>query len=105
MLAAPETRIVSLTITEGGYTPNPDDPKNVFRYLADALRERRDLGLAPFTVLSCDNLPGNGDAAKRAHISHSTGHGPGPLDRAERRVFRTQWWTGLRRRPLTPTGS
>lgn len=64
-LAAPETRIVSLTITEGGYTPQPEQPQ-VFRCLADALRERRDRGLKPFTVLSCDNLPGNGDAAKRA---------------------------------------
>ena len=69
VLAAPETRIVSLTITEGGYAPNPSDPKNVFRYLADALRERRDNGLKPFTVLSCDNLPGNGDAAKRALLA------------------------------------
>lgn len=69
VLAAPETRIVSLTITEGGYTPDPENPKNVFRYLAQALRERRDSGLKPFTVLSCDNLPGNGDAAKRALLA------------------------------------
>ena len=68
-LAAPETRIVSLTITEGGYTPQPENPANVFRYLADALRERRDSGLPPFTVLSCDNLPNNGDAAKRALLA------------------------------------
>jgi len=68
-LAAPETRIVSLTITEGGYTPQPGQPQNVFRYLADALRQRRGSGLKPFTVLSCDNLPGNGDAAKRALLA------------------------------------
>ncbi len=68
-LAAPETRIVSLTITEGGYTPQPEQPQNVFRYLADALRQRRDGGVKPFTVLSCDNLPGNGDAAKRALLA------------------------------------
>jgi len=69
VLAAPETRIVSLTITEGGYAPQPDQPQNVFRYLADALRIRRDGGLKPFTVLSCDNLPGNGDAAKRTLLA------------------------------------
>lgn len=69
VLAAPETRIVSLTITEGGYAPHPEDPNNVFRYLADALRERRDSGLKPFTVLSCDNLPDNGDVAKRALLA------------------------------------
>jgi mannitol 2-dehydrogenase len=68
-LTAPETRIVSLTITEGGYTPHPEQPQNVFRYLADALRMRRNSGVKPFTVLSCDNLPGNGDAAKRALLA------------------------------------
>ncbi len=69
VLASPQTRIVSLTITEGGYTPQPDQPQNVFRHLAEALRERRDAGLKPFTVLSCDNLPSNGDAAKRALLA------------------------------------
>ncbi len=69
VLTAPETRIVSLTITEGGYTPQPEDPASVFRCLADALRGRRDRGLPPFTVLSCDNLPSNGDAAKRALLA------------------------------------
>ncbi len=69
VLAAPETRIVSLTITEGGYAPQPQNPKNVFRYLSDALRVRRDSGLKAFTVLSCDNLPGSGDAAKRALLA------------------------------------
>jgi mannitol 2-dehydrogenase len=68
-LTAPETRIVSLTITEGGYTPHPEDSQNVFRYLANALRQRRDSGIKPFTVLSCDNLPGNGDTAKRALLA------------------------------------
>ena len=68
-LASPQTRIVSLTITEGGYTPDPADPRSVFRYLAEALRVRRDRGTKPFTVLSCDNLPGNGDAAKRALLA------------------------------------
>jgi mannitol 2-dehydrogenase len=84
-LAAESTRIVSLTITEGGY--NIDDttgefdatnagvvhdlepgavPRTVFGLITEALRRRREAGLAPFTVLSCDNLQGNGDLAKRA---------------------------------------
>ena len=68
-LASPQTRIVSLTITEGGYAPDASNPHSVFRYLADALRVRRANGVKPFTVLSCDNLPGNGDAAKRAVLA------------------------------------
>ncbi len=83
-MADPRTRIVSLTITEGGYHVNqvtgefdPSDeavqadlvdgsaPRSVFGFLTAALRARRAAGTAPFTVLSCDNLPGNGDVARR----------------------------------------
>jgi mannitol 2-dehydrogenase len=87
-LADHQTRIVSLTITEGGYLVNQvtgefdaDDPSiqadlradfvggqapsTVFGYLTAALDQRRRAGQAPFTVLSCDNLPDNGDVAKR----------------------------------------
>jgi mannitol 2-dehydrogenase len=60
-LAAETTKVVSLTVTEGGY-----DPGNVvFRYILDALKRRRERGLAPFTVMSCDNLPGNGDRTRQ----------------------------------------
>ena len=83
-LADERTRIVSMTITEGGYLVNQetgdfdaDDPAiradlepdavphTVFGYIVAALARRRDAGLAPFTVMSCDNLPDNGDVAKR----------------------------------------
>ena len=83
-LASPAIRIVSLTITEGGYnfdrvTGEFDAnspgvvadltvgavPSTVFGYVAEALRLRRERGLAPFTVQSCDNIQGNGDMAKR----------------------------------------
>ncbi|MEM9231752.1 MAG: mannitol dehydrogenase family protein [Pseudomonadota bacterium] len=82
-LSDPAIRIVSLTITEGGYymdpdggfdTKNieiqedarrPDDPQTVFGILLAGLRRRRDLGHAPFTVLSCDNLPENGHVTRR----------------------------------------
>jgi mannitol 2-dehydrogenase len=82
------TRIVSLTITEGGYNvdqhtgafdvDNPAiqqdlagdaPPSTVFGYLCAALGRRRAAGLAPFTVLSCDNLPGNGTIAKSAVVA------------------------------------
>ncbi|TPG59862.1 mannitol dehydrogenase family protein [Roseomonas nepalensis] len=79
LLAAPETRIVSLTVTEKGYChdpatgrlredhpdirhdlASPDAPRTAVGFLAAALRRRRDAGLRPFTVLCCDNLPDNG---------------------------------------------
>ena len=83
-LMDPRVRIVSLTVTEGGYLKNaatgefdasntavvhdlshPESPWTVFAYLVEALRRRRAVGMAPFTVLSCDNLQGNGDIARR----------------------------------------
>jgi mannitol 2-dehydrogenase len=82
-MAAPGTRIVALTITEGGYYVNqgtgefdashpdivhdlahPHAPRCSFGYLAEALDRRRLRGLAPFTVMSCDNLQHNGDVAR-----------------------------------------
>ncbi len=83
-LADPSTRIVSLTITEGGYHIAPatgefdaDDPAiradlagsappvTVFGLVVEALARRRSRGVAPFTVLSCDNIEGNGNVARR----------------------------------------
>ncbi|WP_207483861.1 mannitol dehydrogenase family protein [Arenibaculum pallidiluteum] len=82
-MAAPECRIVSLTVTEGGYCFNqgtgafdpdhpdvvhdlqhPESPIGLYGYLAAALRRRRERGLAPFTVLSCDNIEHNGTVAR-----------------------------------------
>lgn len=83
-LAAPTTRIVSLTITEGGYNlmggsgefdvDAPEvvvdlersTPQTVFGVVVEALARRRVRGVPPFTVLSCDNLEGNGEVARRA---------------------------------------
>lgn len=87
-LAGEETRIVSTTITEGGYLVNQvtgefdaedpsiqadlaadfaggDSPTTVFGFIVAALDRRRREGREPFTVMSCDNLPDNGDVAKR----------------------------------------
>ncbi|USI72439.1 mannitol dehydrogenase family protein [Sphingomonas morindae] len=62
-LAAADTRIVTLTITEKGYAAAGDSlsaPVSAAAYLAAGLAARRAAGLAPLTVISCDNLPDNG---------------------------------------------
>jgi mannitol 2-dehydrogenase len=87
-MARPETRIVSLTITEGGYNvdpttgaflaedpavrhdlAHPDAPVTVFGFVTAALVRRRARGVAPFAVLSCDNLPHNGAVARNSFVS------------------------------------
>lgn len=84
-LVDPAVRIVSLTVTEGGYhidrttnrfdasepgvmadAADPHHPATVFGYLTEGLARRRAAGIAPFTVMSCDNLPGNGDVTRQA---------------------------------------
>ncbi|KTR05574.1 dioxygenase [Aureimonas ureilytica] len=79
LMAAPDTRIVSLTVTEKGYChkpatgeldeahpgivhdlAEPTKPQTAIGFLVEALDRRRRAGLQPFTVLSCDNLPSNG---------------------------------------------
>lgn len=84
-MAAESTRIVSLTITEGGYNfsattgefdiENPAiaadlepgaTPSTTFGLVVEALARRKDRGLKPFTIMSCDNIEGNG------HIAEST---------------------------------
>ena len=87
-LASPDVRIVSLTITEGGYSVHqvtgefddrdPDvrhdlqpgaTPVTVFGLVTEGLRRRRERGIEPFTVMSCDNIQGNGDVAHRMFSS------------------------------------
>jgi mannitol 2-dehydrogenase len=64
LVARPETAILSLTITEGGYSL--DRRNDTIESIVTALDARRLAGGGPLTVLSCDNLPGNGDVARRA---------------------------------------
>jgi mannitol 2-dehydrogenase len=90
-LASPSTKIVSLTVTEGGYNfnavsgefvaANPDvqhdlvflnEPKTTFGLITAALAVRRERGLAPFTIMSCDNIQGNGHAARRSFVAFAT---------------------------------
>ena len=85
VLSRPAIRIVSLTITEGGYCIDPatqkfdprhpeiaydaahfDAPKSAFGLIAAGLKRRRAAGVAPFTVMSCDNIPGNGHVCENA---------------------------------------
>lgn len=80
----PATRIVSLTITEGGYHVNQvtgeldasdpglaadlvpgATPGTVFGFVVEALARRQAAGVPPFTVMSCDNIPGNGQVARK----------------------------------------
>jgi mannitol 2-dehydrogenase len=87
-LADPAIRIVSLTITEGGYYIDPatqrfdpthpdiaadakdllTQPKTVFGLILAGIKRRRDVGIEPFTVMSCDNIPGNGHVTQNAVV-------------------------------------
>jgi mannitol 2-dehydrogenase len=104
-MASEPTRIVSLTITEGGYNisdvtgefdpANPDVardlapgavPRTTFGLVTEALRRRRERGLVPFTVMSCDNLQGNGHLARRAFTTFARLRDPQLGDWVEREV-------------------
>jgi mannitol 2-dehydrogenase len=107
-LSAPATRVVGLTVTEGGYHLDPvtgeldaDDPalradlavlagpagparagmpRTAFGVVVAALRRRRAAGTPAFTVMSCDNLPGNGDVARRTMTAFARLVDPGLAD-------------------------
>ncbi|OWV81219.1 D-mannonate oxidoreductase [Rhizobium sp. R634] len=83
-LEDPDIRIVSMTVTEKAYGFDPATggldlkhpdivadlanrhaPRGVIGYLVEGLARRRQKGVAPFTPLSCDNLPSNGAVLKR----------------------------------------
>ncbi|GAB2662187.1 mannitol dehydrogenase family protein [Gordonia jinhuaensis] len=94
-LADPRVKIVSLTITEGGYNVDPstgefdfDDeavaadlepgalPRTVFGQVTEGLAQRRGKGANAFTVMSCDNIDGNGDLARKAFVSYARRKNP-----------------------------
>lgn len=94
-MAAETTKIVSLTITEGGYNfnpatgefdfenpdvkhdlANPESPKMIFGYLTEALRKRRAAGLPPFTIQSCDNIQHNGDMTRKMLLAFAEKQDP-----------------------------
>ncbi|WP_372753519.1 mannitol dehydrogenase family protein [Mariniflexile sp.] len=88
-MASPEVKIISLTITEGGYNydeatgtfnfknpliqhdlKNPKAPKTIFGYLTQAFKLRKERGLKGCTVQSCDNVQGNGHVTKNMLLSY-----------------------------------
>lgn len=90
-LADEQTRIVSLTVTEGGYNLDAGSgefdhtnaavmrdlqpgsvPATVFGLVTEALVRRRARGVPPFTIMSCDNIQGNGHAARQAFGAFAT---------------------------------
>lgn len=73
LLADPAVRIISLTITEGGYQP---PLSAVFGLVTAALDRRRLRGLPSPTIMSCDNIVGNGDEARRAFTSYAQAANP-----------------------------
>jgi fructuronate reductase len=87
-LVDPAVRLTTLTVTEKGYCLSGDEldfahpdiahdlaapstPRSVIGYLVAGLAARRNLGLAPFSVLSCDNLAGNGRKLRRATLQYA----------------------------------
>lgn len=94
-MADPAIRIVSLTITEKAYGLNPatgalDEnhpdiaadlaaphaPRSAVGLISAGLGARRAAGIAPFTPLSCDNLPGNGAVLRRLVLEYTARHDP-----------------------------
>jgi mannitol 2-dehydrogenase len=87
-MADPAIRIVTLTVTEGGYyidpvtkafdaehpdilhdAAHPSTPCSAFGAMVAALKLRRAQGLGPFTCQSCDNLQGNGTILRQTVVS------------------------------------
>jgi mannitol 2-dehydrogenase len=97
-ISDPSIRIVSLTVTEGGYfvapeggldlshpdirhdIDNPGAPRTVFGAIVAGLEARRKAGDGPFTVQSCDNLKGNGDITRTAVVTLARQRDPALAD-------------------------
>ncbi len=95
-IASPETRILSLTVTEHGYCldratkrldlahsqiahdqAHPAEPRSAVGVVVAALAERRRRGLGGLTVLSCDNIQHNGDVLRCAVADFAEAVDPG----------------------------
>jgi mannitol 2-dehydrogenase len=104
-MADPDIKIITLTITEGGYNfdeatgefqimdpavrwdlKNPENPGTVFGYITQALKRRRDRGIAGLTIQSCDNIQKNGDILKRMLLSFVREAEYGLIDWIEKQV-------------------
>jgi mannitol-1-phosphate/altronate dehydrogenase len=89
LMTSPTIHLVTLTVTQAGYfldaqfnldnthsaiahdLQHPTTPTTTIGFITEALRRRRDRGIAPFTTLSCDNLPQNGEILQRAILSYA----------------------------------
>lgn len=105
-LADPAVKIVSLTITEGGYNVSDETgefdlstpdvaadlrpgavPTTVYGIVAEGARRRRERGIAPFTVMSCDNLQGNGHVAQGSFVAFAKAKDADLGSYMEREIF------------------
>jgi mannitol-1-phosphate/altronate dehydrogenase len=94
LMSSPSVHIVSLTVTQKGYyldknlnldttnqeivhdICNSSTPTTTIGFITEALRLRRDRGVAPFTILSCDNLPRNGETLRRVVLTYADSINP-----------------------------
>lgn len=86
----PDVKLVTLTVTQAGYYYDPstqlldfehedikkcmcpsDEPNTAVGYLVAAMEKRKELGLPPLTIMSCDNLPGNGTILRNVVLSYA----------------------------------
>ena len=104
-IADPGIKIITLTITEGGYNfdsatgefqfaepsiqwdiKNPENPKTTFGYITRSLKRRRERGIAGLTIQSCDNIQENGHVLKKMLLSFVRKAEPGLADWIESEV-------------------
>lgn len=89
LMASPSVHLVTLTVTQAGYCldsefnldlthdaiahdlRNPLTPTTPIGFIVEALRRRQNAAIAPFTTLSCDNLPRNGEILQRAVLTYA----------------------------------
>ncbi|MGV0025562.1 mannitol dehydrogenase family protein [Phormidesmis priestleyi] len=89
LMTSPAVHLVTLTVTQAGYClnsrfhldtahdaiahdlTNPATPTTAIGFIVEALRRRREQGMAPFTTLSCDNLPKNGEILQQAVLDYA----------------------------------
>lgn len=103
MLSSPDVKLVTLTVTQAGYyykngaldfehpdirkdLEKADEPTSTVGLLVTALDKRRREGHEPFTVLSCDNLPGNGHILRNVVLAYAAQHSPELKDWIENKV-------------------
>ena len=103
-LCAPETSIVTMTVTEKGYCldgagkldfkhpdiahdlRSPEAPRSLAGWIVRGLRLRHERGLPPYLVVCCDNLSNNGQTLKSAVLALAARLDPRLTDWIEKEV-------------------